>query len=164
MLPLSADELHEVTAQVGFAVWQIQILEGTVVAYLVFVHKVTPTVARREAESMFAKAGKSTLGQLLRQILATKEAPQHLIDALDSFVPERNWLIHHSRHESHADMYSCTRRAALIAKIAAIADNALALMKAFQDATQAHLETLGITREQIERDTAKLLSEWTAGV
>jgi hypothetical protein len=52
----------------------------------------------------------------------------------------------------------------LIAKIAAIADNALALMKAFQDATQAHLETLGITREQIERDTAKLLSEWTAGV
>jgi len=164
MLPLSTNELHEVTAQVGFAVWQIQVLENTVGAYLVFVHKVTPTVAKNEAESMFAKAGKSTLGQLLREIQATGNAPQHLIEELDSFVPKRNWLIHHSRHETHTDMYSVTRRAALIARIAAIADDALALMRAFQDATQAHLETLGITREQIERDTAKLLREWTAGV
>lgn len=164
MLPLSADELHEVTARVGFAVWQIQILENTVAAHLVFVHKVTPTVAKSEAESMFAKAGKSTLGQLLREIHATGNALQHLVEELDSFVPKRNWLIHHSRHETHADMYSATRRAALIARIAAIAADAVALGKAFQEATEAHLETLGITKEQIERDTAKLLREWTAGV
>jgi hypothetical protein len=56
----------------GFAVWQIQILENAVAAYLVFVHKVTPTVAKSEAESMLAKADKSTLGQLLREIHALR--------------------------------------------------------------------------------------------
>jgi hypothetical protein len=114
MLPLSADELHEVTAEIGFAVWRTQILENTVGDYLVFAHKITPTVAKSEVESMFAKAGKSTLGQLLREIQAIGNVPQHVIEELDSFVSERNWLIHHSRHETHTDMHFATLRAALM--------------------------------------------------
>lgn len=160
MPPLTLEQLHEVTAQVGFAVWQIQILESTVGAYLVFVHKVDATTARREIEAMFEKAGKNTLGQLLRAIRATGSPPKNLVDQLDVFVPKRNWLVHHSRHESHAAMNSAQGRAGLIARIAAIADDALSLMKAYQAGTEAHLETLGITREQIDRDTAKLLREW----
>jgi hypothetical protein len=42
MLPLTTDELYEVTAQVGFALWQTQVAEETVGAYLVFVHQATP--------------------------------------------------------------------------------------------------------------------------
>jgi hypothetical protein len=164
MLPLTPDELHEVTSQVGFALWQIQVLELAVGSYLVFVHKITPAIAMSEAHGMFARAGKSTLGQLLREIHATGKAPQHLTDALDAFVPKRNWLVHHSRHESHRHMYSAAGRASLMAKIDATADDALNLMKAFDAATEAHLETLGIPKEQIDRDTAKLLREWTEGV
>jgi len=52
----------------------------------------------------------------------------------------------------------------LIARIEALADDALDLTKAFEAATEAHLETLGITKEQIEKDTAKLLREWAEGV
>jgi len=78
-LPLSPERLHEVTSQVGFAVWQIQVLERAVGAYLVLVHKATLAIARAEVETMFAKAGKSTLGQLLREIKAAEDAPQHLI-------------------------------------------------------------------------------------
>jgi len=164
MLPLTPDELHEVTSQIGFALWQVQVLELAVGSYLVFVHKINPAVARGEAESMFARAGKSTLGQLLREIHATGKAPQHLTDALDAFVPKRNWLVHRSRHESHRHMYSAVGRASLIASIEGIADDALGLMKQFDAATEAHLETLGITKEQIEKDAAKLLREWTEGV
>jgi hypothetical protein len=120
MLRLTPDELHEVTAQVGFALWQTQITESTVGAYLVLVHKATHGQARSEVEGMFAKAGTHTLGWLLRSIQATSTAPQPLVDALDTFVPRRNWLVHHSRHESHRDMYSAPRRAALIARLAAI--------------------------------------------
>lgn len=65
MVPLTQDRLHEVTAQVGIALWQTQITESTVGAYLVLVHKATPGQARTEVEGMFTKAGKSTLGQLL---------------------------------------------------------------------------------------------------
>jgi hypothetical protein len=112
---------------------------------------------------MFAKAGRSTLGQLLRAIESTGNAPQHLVDALDTFVEKRNWLVHHSRRECRRDMYSASGRTAIIARLGAIADEALELGKAFQAVTQAHLETLGISKEQIDRDTAKLLDEWFEG-
>jgi hypothetical protein len=163
MLPLTADELHEVTAEIGFALWQTQVAEETVGAYLVFVHQATPAQARREVEAMFAKAGKSTLGQLLRVIESTGTAPQHLVDALDAFVEKRNWLVHHSRRESRRAMYSASGRAAIIARLGSIADEALDLAKAFQAATETHLETLGISKEQIDRDTEKLLNEWFTG-
>jgi hypothetical protein len=60
-------------------------------------------------------------------------------------------------------MYSASGRATIIARLAAIADEALALTKAFHAITEAHLETLGISKEQIDRATAKLLDEWFTG-
>jgi hypothetical protein len=161
MLPLTADELHEVLAQVGFALWQTQITESTVGIYLVLVHKTAPRQARSEVEAMFTKAGKSTLGKLLRAIQSTGAAPEDLVKSLDAFVPKRNWLVHHSRHENHRDMYSVSRRAALNSRLEAIADEALELAKAFQTHTEAHLQRLGVSREQIDRDAARILNEWT---
>ena len=162
-LPLSPEQLHEVTSQVGFAVWQIQVLERAVGAYLVLVHKATLAIARAEVETMFAKAGKSTLGQLLRAIESSGTAPQNLVDALDAFVEKRNWLVHHSRRETRKAMYSASGRETIIARFAAIADEALDLAKDFQASTEAHLETLGISKDQIDRDTEKLLNEWFTG-
>ena len=57
-------------------------------------------------------------------------------------------------------MNSASRRSALIAKIDGIAKEALELMVAFQAVTEAHLETLGISKEQIDRDSAKIMREW----
>jgi len=106
MLPLTEEQLHEVTAQAGFALWQTQIAEATVGTYLVFVHQATPHQARTEVEAMFAHAHSQTLGRLLRAIKATGNAPQLLIDALDAFIEKRNWLVRHSRHACHRDIYS----------------------------------------------------------
>ena len=163
-MPLTETELHEVTTQVGFALWQTQVAEETVGAYLVFVHQATPSRAREEVEAMFTKAGKSTLGQLLRAIESTGDAPAKLVDALDAFVEKRNWLVHHSRRECRKSMYSASGRATIIARLAAIADEALELGKMFQTETEAHLKTLGISKERIDRDTQKLLSEWFTGL
>jgi hypothetical protein len=164
MLPLSPEDLHNVTAQVGFALWQIQVLELAVGGYLVRVHKITPAVAKAQAQAMFDRAGKSTLGQLLRELQAAGNAPQQLTEALDRFVPKRNWLVHHSRHETHREMYSVAGRGSLIARIDAIADEALVLMKAFDAATEEHLITLGVSKEQIENGAKKFLREWFEGV
>jgi hypothetical protein len=162
MLPLTPDQLYEVTAQVGFALWQTQITESAVGVYLVLVHNATPGQARTEVETMFAKAEKSTLGQLLRSIQATSTAPPSLVAALDAFVPRRNWLVHHSRHQSQRDMYSTAGRAALVARLVSIAEEALRLAKTFQAATEAHLGSLGLSRDQIDRNAARILAEWTA--
>ena len=61
-------------------------------------------------------------------------------------------------------MYFAAGRASLVARIDTIADDALELMKAFDSATEAHLVTLGISKEQIDKNTKKLLREWIEGV
>lgn len=160
MQRLTEETLQEVTAQIGFAVWQIQILEGAVATYLIFVHKAKPGMARQEVEEMFTKARKSTLGNLLRQLGTSQTASSPLAEQLDKFVEDRNWLVHRSRHESHRCMNSVSGRAALIARLLGIADDALRLMKDFQSATEAHLATLGVPKEQIDQDAARQLKEW----
>jgi hypothetical protein len=160
MLPLTEAELHEVTAQVGFALWQAHVAEETVGAYLVLVHQATPSKARDEVQAMFRRAGKSTLGQLLRAIESTGNAPQALVDGLDAFVDKRNWLVHYSRRECRKDMYSASGRASIVSRLAAIADEALQVANAFQRETEAHLEKLGVSKDQIDRDAEKLLNEW----
>src|SRR5437899_5521685 len=119
MFPLKPDQLAEVALEVGFALWQIQILEATVGVYLVLVHEASPATSRIEVEAMFAKADKSTLGNLLRRIQSAKKGPQQLIEQLDRFVEKRNWLVHRSRHESHRDVYSDSKRSALVQRIEA---------------------------------------------
>ncbi len=161
MPPLTHEQLAEATSQVGFAIWQIQVLEETVGTYLVLVHKATLATARTEVKKMFSKTGKSTLGQLLRAIQSTQNAPQTLLDQLDHFVEKRNWLVHYSRHESHGDMYSESKRLGLVQRIETIADDALALMKQFQAATDAHLITIGFSKEQMDKDAARIRNEWT---
>ena len=76
-------------------------------------YEITPGLARQKTA---IRAGNRTLGQLLREIHATGNAPQDLTEALDRFVPKRNWLVHHSRHETHKQMYSAAGRASLVAK------------------------------------------------
>ena len=162
MFLLSDAQLAEVTSEVGFALWQIQILESAMGTYLVLVHRATPATARIEVEAMFAKAGKRTLGQLLQAIQATEDAPPQLTEQLDGFVEKRNWLVHHSRHESHSEMSSDIRRAALIHRIAVIAEDALVIGKEFQAATEAHLIALGRTKEQIDNEAARILGQWAS--
>jgi hypothetical protein len=72
-MALTAEEFSEVASHIGHAVWQIQVLEETVALHLVLVHKADAKAARRDVTTMFSKAPRQTLGQLLRGIRNTKK-------------------------------------------------------------------------------------------
>ncbi|SRR6266496_3075581 len=163
-MPLTAGEFAEVASFVGHAVWQIQILEETVAVHLVLVHKADAKTARRDVEAMFAKASKQTLGQLFGTICDTGKGPSDLLSRLEHFVNERNWLIHRSRHENRKDLYSDATRPQLVARISAVADEALSLLTAFQDLTDTHLIARGMDRAKIQARADEIYREWTAGV
>ena len=161
---LTAEEFAEVASFVGHAVWQIQILEETVAVHLVLVHKADAKTARRDVQAMFAKASKQTLGQLFGTIRDTGKGPSDLLSRLEHFVNERNWLIHRSRHENRKDLYSDATRSQLVARISAVADEALSLLTAFQDLTDTHLIARGMDRAKIQARADEIYREWTAGV
>src|SRR5438067_12424071 len=127
-MPLTADEFSEVASFVGHAVWQIQVLEESVALHLVLVHKVDAKSARRDAETMFAKTSKQTLGQPFGAIRDTGKEPSDLLSRLEHCVDARNWLIHPTRHGNHKDLYSDARRPQLIANSHAAADSSPPLL------------------------------------
>jgi len=161
MLPITPEEFNEVACQIGFAVLQIQVLEQALAVHLVLVHKVSVEMARSEIEKLFLKTEKRTLGQLFKDIHDTNRATPTLLLRLESFVKERNWLIHRCRHENRTDFYSEVKRTVLIRRIGAIAEESLALQKAFQKATEDHSIAQGISRVEIETRAAKIYQDWS---
>ena len=162
-MTLTAEEFSEVASYIGHAVWQIQILEETVALHLVLVNKADAKAARRDVMTMFAKASKQTLGRLLRGIRDTRKTPSELLSRLEPFVHERNWLIHHSRHENRKDLNSDSGRAQLIARINTLADEALFLMTRFQDLTETHVVAQGMDRAKIKARADQIYREWATG-
>lgn len=162
-MPLTAEEFSDVASYIGHAVWQIQVLEETVALHLVLVHKADAKTARRDVATMFAKASEQTLGQLLGGIRDTGKAPSDLLSRLAHFVNERNWLIHRSRHENREDLYSDTRRPQLVARISAVADEALSLLTTFQNLTDTHLIARGMDLAKMHARAEEIYREWTTG-
>jgi hypothetical protein len=164
MLPITADEFADVTALVGYTVWQIQVLERVLASYLVMVHKLQLGAARTEVETMFHKVGKQTLGQLFRAIENEGGAPAALLPRLEQFVDERNWLVHRSRHDNRKDIYTARPRLRLSQKISTIADEAFSLAKAFQEATEKHLIACGMSKADIDLRAQQIMRDWTGNV
>jgi hypothetical protein len=137
------------------------VLEKVLGSYLVLVHKATVPSARADVEAMFVKAHKQTLGSLFKAIGDTG-ALAAITPRLETFVDERNWLVHRSRHEDRLALYSEATRTDLLARITALADEALSLMKAVQEATENQLVAQGISKAEIDSRAAKLFLEWSA--
>src|SRR3954451_269403 len=114
MLPITDEQFRDIIAEVGHAVWQIQVLERVLGSYLVLVHKATVPSARADVEAMFVKAHKQTLGSLFKAIRDTG-APAAITRRLEAFVDERNWLVHRRRHEDRLALYSEATRTDLLA-------------------------------------------------
>src|SRR5207247_7153364 len=130
-------------------------------SYLVMVHQITLDTARTEIETMFVETAKHTLGQLFTAIRKTGGAPESLLPRLAGFIIERNWLVHRSRHENRSNLYSPAKRTALRQRLCSIADEALLVMKAFQQATEDHLIGQGVTKVEIDARAKQIRKKWT---
>jgi hypothetical protein len=161
-MPLTAEELAEFARLVGYAVLQSQALEETLALHLVMVHKADAKAARRDVETMFAKAEKQTLGQLFRAIQDKGKRPSDLLSRLEHFVGERNWLIHRSRRENRRNLRSDAMRSQLIARITAVANEALSLMTTFQELTEAHLIARGEDRAKMQARADEIYRGWAS--
>ena len=158
---MTPEEFSELTSLVGYAVWQIQVLEQVLAFYLIMVHQITTDTARTEIETMFVKTTKHTLGELFSAIRKTGEGPESLLPRLERFILERNWLVHRSRYKNRSDLYSPAKRTALRQRLCAIADEALSLMEAFPEATEDHLIGQGMTKADIDARAKQIRKEWT---
>lgn len=153
--PLFPSKLY---SGMGECLWHIQVLENTLVKYLVVRFKLKPKTARAEAHAVLEKTAKKTLGQLLKELREYDSVSPRF----EAFLDERNWLVHRIREENHTDGYDRERSEALLARLRKLCIEAIQinadLMRVFTD----HMTARGITSEQIEKEVTARLKSWGA--
>lgn len=154
--------LDLVLRAVGFAIWQIQILEGTLLSHLIMVHEY-PEGDDGTAREAYEAAHKKSLGELLGRMKRHERASPALVEQIEGLLKERNWLVHHSRETNGPDLYHADRTAGLLTRLESIADSALDLSKRIQSATESHLATKGVSLEYTDAQAMEIRRAWVEG-
>jgi len=97
---LNADRLNAVTQRVGFALWQLQELEGTSAQYCVLVVHATPGMGLMAGQALVDKAQSKTFGSTITQLTKAKQLPREVEKRFQALLVERNWLVHSSQSSS----------------------------------------------------------------
>ena len=156
------NDLVELCHSVGFSLLQIQSFEYNIEIYLALVHKLEPKMAREEAENIFDKCGKMTLGQLFREIESEEELPEELHNRIHNFIKERNWLVHKCRKENQANLYNSEKFPFTLKRIEKVAEESLLLSKYFDKKAEEYLLNNGImTKEELDHNTQVILDSWS---
>lgn len=158
------NNVTQLCLSVGFCLMQIQSFELNIENYLAIVHKLEVNMAREEAEKIFEKCGKMTLGQLFKEIDKNEEIPQKLHDRLTNFINERNWLVHKCRKENEASLYNPEKFPLILLRIERISEESLKLSKYFSSQSEEYmLRNNIISKEELDNYTQRILDSWGNG-
>jgi len=163
ILPIDPNELYRLYAKIGCAVWSIQVLEDTLSYYLIMINKTPGKISAEDANKQLGINRRGTLGKLLVEYKKEKKVDLELEKRIDAFLQERNWLIHNSRRSHHAALYHVLKNEKLkelFERLDALADEATALNKCFVAELGEYLQSVGVSKEEVNRNANKVLHSW----
>ncbi|NDI85497.1 hypothetical protein [Undibacterium crateris] len=155
-----ADRLAEICMQIGFALWQLQELEGCTAIYFVLLTQASKGMGRSIGEALVEKAQSKTFGATIKQLEKANLLPTDLAKRYISLLEERNWLVHRSRIDSRGAIHHELIAQKLLLRLDAIADEAAALLKMIGLKMESFAQENGVSNDQIELQSARLLREW----
>lgn len=154
------ERLDHISQRVGFALWQLQELEGVAATYLVLVARATQGMGAVQGGALLEKALSQTFGLTVKGLIEADKMPANLNDPVKHLLAERNWLVHRSRASSRSAVRNEADCNALITRIDAISGNALHLMREFGALTESFVKARGVTAETIDAEAVKILKQW----
>ncbi|MBU4263921.1 MAG: hypothetical protein KKC76_18855 [Proteobacteria bacterium] len=155
-----ANRLKEITQRIGFAIWQIQELEGVSAQYFVLLGQAKKGMGEAAGNDLVKKAKKNTFGRTIKDIRKKGLLNKDLGGRFLRLLSERNWLVHQSRTESRDAVHSDIAMQRLISRIDAMADESLALLKEIGSLSIAHMNKHGVNEESIYKRAEALLNQW----
>jgi uncharacterized protein YutE (UPF0331/DUF86 family) len=157
-----AERLNTVTQQVGFAVWQLQELEGCSAIYFVLLAQATQGMGSDAGEALVKKAQSKTFGATIKELVKADLLTPELAAEFARLLEERNWLVHRSRADSRGAIHGDGSVQQLLRRIDAIADDALVLLKKIGSLTARFTSEHGISQKYIDQESRRLQKEWAA--
>jgi uncharacterized protein YutE (UPF0331/DUF86 family) len=158
-----ADRLHAITQRVGYALWQLQELEGIAAQCFVLLAQATKGMGEDAGSTLLDKALSGTFGAIIRKLREAGVLPAEMESQLQGLLKERNWLVHSSRAASRDAVHNDVALSKATQRIDQISDDALAAMRNLGAMAQDFVKKHGVTEAQIDRNAAELLKRWHGG-
>lgn len=155
-----ADRLAAIAERIGIALWQLQELESGAAHYLALKTKATRGMGQAAGDELIAKALGCPFGVTPRDIAGASLFEPSLQTRFDALLAERNWLVHKSLASSRSAVQADAPASALIARINAIAEESLALLRVVGAMVEAFVVGSGVSPEYIDKQAAVILRGW----
>lgn len=156
-----AERLSAITQKVGFALWQIQILEGVAAKYFVLLTQAQKGMGLAAGNALIDKAKSKTFGSTIHQIGKAGLLSSVLEKRFATLLEERNWLVHRSREDSRSVIHGDKIAKALIGRLDAMADEATSLLKEIGLLVEKFVRQHGVSAEYIDKVSKELLEQWS---
>lgn len=157
-----ADRLPEITQLVGFALWQLQELEGIAAQYFVLAAQAVNGMGLTAGNTLVEKAQNKAFGVTVRQLTKAGLVSSELELRFNNLLSERNWPVHKSRVSSRNAVHSDTATEKLVLRLNAIAEESLALLREIGVLTERYVTERGVSEQYINETANRLLEEWHA--
>jgi len=155
-----AERLAAITQKVGFALWQIQELEGVSAQYFVLVVQAKKGMGLDAGNALEEKAKGKTFGATIKQITKAGLLTSNLESRFINLLSERNWLVHKSKADSRNAIHSDQEMQKLLVRLDEMADESLSLLREIGRLVEAHVKKHGVPEEYIKEHAKKLLEQW----
>ena len=157
---LKADRLHDITQRVGFALWQLQELEGVSAQYYVLVVHASPGMGVAAGQALVDNAQSKTFGSTVTQLVKAKQLAPEVEERFQALLAERNWLVHSSRSTSRNAVHDANACRKLIERLDAVSKESGLLLKEVGKCAEAFVKKHGVSAADIELITAQTLKKW----
>lgn len=155
-----AERLAEITQRVGLTLWQLQELESMAATFFVLLASAKFGMGTEAGETLIASAKGRTFGATITQLKASGLLSGELEARFRRLLYERNWLVHNSRSDSRAAVYSGSAFGVLLLRLDRIAEEALGLLRDLGSRAEKHVMAYGVMPQQIDAEAATLLKAW----
>lgn len=158
-----ADRLYAVTQKVGFALWQLQELEGTFALYYVLVVHAKQGMGFSAGQALVENAQSKTFGSTITQLVKAKLLTQEMEVRFRAVLSERNWLVHNSRSSSRDAIHSDQACNRLIERLNILAEESILLLKEVGKHAEVFVNKHGLSSVNVDELAAQTLRKWHGG-
>ena len=154
------ERLSAITQQVGFALWQLQELEGVCATYYVLVEEAELGMGLEAGNNLDEKAKKKTFGQTINKLKTAGLLSPEIEISLKKLLSERNWLVHSSRDSSRRAISSNSHMNTLLERLNLISEEALSLLRHMGKLNESFVKKHGVTEAYIKKKSKEILDQW----
>lgn len=156
-----ASRLEVLARRIGFAVLQVQALEGASAQYLVLRTKAKRGMGAEAAQSILNKARKETFGTTIGAMKDAGLLSEELGNRFKALLRERNWLVHRSRSDNSAALSSDESTSALLGRIDGAEGEARKLLHELMNLSRQFVLDSGVPEEAVNAaSAAEIVTQW----